>query len=135
MQRVLGDLRPFGAVGVGQADLELGADRRQRAAQLVRGGRGEQLLAAGGLLQPVEHAVQRQAQLGDLVVGRAGLHATGQVGGLDAIDLGAHRVDRRQRPADDPPDQPRGERDHQRQTDQQRVAQVPLGARAPSPAT
>ena len=43
---------------VRQADLELCADRRQRAAQLVRRGRGEQLLTARRLFQPVEHPVR-----------------------------------------------------------------------------
>ena len=88
------------AIRVGQPDFELGANRRQRAAQLVRCSRGEQLLTVGRLFEPIQHAIQRQTELGDLVVARTGVERARQVGRLDAIDLGAHRVDRRQRTGD-----------------------------------
>ena len=75
-QRILGHLRPLGAVRVCQPDLELGADRRQRAAQLVRCRGGEESLAACRLFESIQHAIQRQAQLGDLIVTRAGVDAS-----------------------------------------------------------
>ena len=92
-------LRPVGAIGVGEADLELGADRRQRAAQLVRRRRREQLLAVGRVLQAVEHVVERGAEAVDLGVAAGRADAARQVGRLDLVDLGPHRVDRAPAPA------------------------------------
>jgi hypothetical protein len=73
------------------------------------GGVGDEaLLAAGALVDALEHVVHRAREAGDLVVGVGDRHATVQVRAADVGDLGADRLDRAQRAADQPPDQ-RGE--------------------------
>ena len=66
--------RPVGALGVPQRDLEVGADRSERAAQLVRRVGHELPLALRRRLEAVEHRVHRAGQAPDLVVG-VGLRA------------------------------------------------------------
>ena len=77
-----GGLAALAVEHVGQ-QLEVGEDRGQRRAQLVRGVGHELALAVQGALgllarglQAVEHGLQRAGELGDLVVGRAAGGAT-----------------------------------------------------------
>ena len=78
---------PVGALGVGEVDLELGADAGERAAQLVAGVGDEPALALGGVLEPGEHRVHRAGEPADLVVGRGLGHPAVQVLGADRLDL------------------------------------------------
>ena len=55
-----------------QADVELGAHRRQRGAQLVRGVGDEAALLLDAVLDAVEHGVEGRGEVGDLVAGAAG---------------------------------------------------------------
>ena len=59
-------------VGLAGEDLELAANRGQRRAQLVRGVGDEAALAGKGILEPVEHVVERLRQGADLVAGALG---------------------------------------------------------------
>ena len=87
--------------------LEVGEDRGQRRAQLVRGVGDELALAvqrALGLvargLEAVEHGLQRAGELGDLVVGRGlGQRLDGVAGALDVVRGGRERGDRGHRAA------------------------------------
>ena len=75
LEHRLAHLAQVGDVGVrvGERDLDLGADDRQRRAQLVRGIGDEAALAVERAGEPVEHPVDRVGELAQLVV-RA-LHA------------------------------------------------------------
>ena len=53
-----------------QRELELGAQQRERSAQLVACVRDEAALAREGSLQPAEHLVQRLAEPPELVARR-----------------------------------------------------------------
>ena len=70
------------------------------AAQLVRGVGHEPLLAARGVLDPVEHGVHRAGQAGDLVVARRLGHPPVEVGAADLRHLarGSPRPGRSVRP-------------------------------------
>ena len=70
----------IGELGLGEVDLELGADPRQRAAQLVRRVGDETLLAADRVLEAVEGLVHRAGEPVDLVAGAR----FGEPGGRDS---------------------------------------------------
>ena len=118
----LGDGRPGGPVRVGQPDLQAGADRGQRAAQLVAGVGDEAALPPGGVLQPGQHRVHGLGQVADLVVGPGLRDPPGEVGGGQVGDVGDGAADvlhRAQGPADDQPDRRAGQEQHRRQPDEQ----------------
>ena len=115
-QRTLGDRGPVGAVGVAQRDLEVGADRRERAAQLVRRVGHELPLALRRRLEPVEHRVHRAGQAPDLVVGVGLGHPPVDGGAGDLLGLAPDRLDRPQRATGEVPG---------RERDEQRSARAP----------
>ena len=100
----------IGAGGVGQVDLELGPHACQRGAQLVGGIGDEPALAVGGRLDAFEHPVHGAGQAGHLVVAGRDRDSAVEALPADALDLGADRLDRTQRPAHHHP-QERGEGD------------------------
>src|SRR5690349_15134579 len=61
-------LELFGAAGKVESELDLGADKRERGAQLVARVGDEAALALHRALEPGEHLVQRRPEPGDLVV-------------------------------------------------------------------
>jgi hypothetical protein len=77
-------------------------------AQLVAGVVEELPLVGEGVLEPVEHAVERARELGDLV-GPANLQAPRQVGGTDLLGRAAHVIHRSQHPARGHPGQGAGD--------------------------
>ena len=104
-QRRLGRLAALAVEHVGQ-QLEVGEDRGQRRAQLVRGVGHELALALQGALgllarglQPVEHRLQRVRELCDLVVGpRLGQRLRRVARALDVVGGGRQPGDGRHRP-------------------------------------
>jgi hypothetical protein len=84
-------------------DLELGAHRRQRAAQLVRRVGDEGPLRAPGRRHAVEHLVERRRQRRDLVAGRRYRQPLVRRRPVDPRGAAAQFLDRGQRRADDPP--------------------------------
>ena len=62
----------LGRAALGKRQLQLGAQDRQRRAQLVTGVGDEGALVLKRLAEPLQHLVQRVAQPRDLVVGLAG---------------------------------------------------------------
>jgi len=68
-QELLGAAGGVAAAGVGEGDVEFGAHRGQRAAQLVGGVANELLLAGGGVIDPGQHRVQGGGQTGELIAG------------------------------------------------------------------
>ena len=110
-------LRPVLAVRMVERDLELGADRRDRAAQLVSGIRHQVPLALlrGG--EAGEHVVERDREAAHLVAGRRNGEVVRQPG---RGHLGRAAAKRRDRPQRVPRDQPGNER---QQGEQQRNAQ------------
>jgi hypothetical protein len=83
-----------GGVGVGEIDLQLGADAGQRVAQLVGGVGDEALLAIVGIFDPVEHGVHGAGEPGDLVVAVGLGDPTSKVGAGHVRDLGSDCFDR-----------------------------------------
>lgn len=67
----------------GQYGVQVGADDRERAAQLVRGVVDELALGAERLVEPVQHGVHRVGEVAQLVLGALQLDAFREVGGLD----------------------------------------------------
>ena len=121
-QRLHG-LRPVRGVGVGGGDVELGADHRQRALQVVRGVGHEVALVERGALEPVEHLVHGLGESLHLVAGAGQGHPPVQRALGDLGDLGPDLLDRTERPPDDQPDRAGEQREHQRQPEQQQPGQ------------
>ena len=103
--------------GAHAEQLRVAADRRQRRAQLVRGVGDERAqpvlarLAAGeGVLEPVEHAVERRPEPADLRAGIGRLDPVGEVAARDPAGGVAHAVERQQA---DPHDDPAGAAEQQ----------------------
>lgn len=67
----------------GEYGVQVGADDRERAAQLVRGVVDELALGAEGLVEPVEHRVHRVGEVAEFVLRAVQADALRQVGGLD----------------------------------------------------
>ena len=88
---------PVGVLGVPDRDVELGARGGQRAPELVTGIRDEADLRLLGVVQPVEHAVERHREARDLVTGRRYGDAGAQVRLADLGGPGADLLDRPQR--------------------------------------
>ena len=59
----------LGRAALAERQLELRLEQRQRGAQLVTRAGHEAALALGRLLQPLEHLVERRAELRELVAG------------------------------------------------------------------
>ncbi len=118
-EHVVRRLRPGRHLGVRLRDLELGPDRRQRAAQLVRRVRDEGALPGATGRQPVQHVVQGLGQPGHLVAGRR--HRQPCPGAClgDVADTSTQRGDRLQCRADQEPAGHREASDEQRHPDQQ----------------
>ena len=93
----------------GQGQLELGAEDRQRRAQLVAGVGDEGALVLQRVAEPVEHLVQRLPEPRDLVAGGGDRQALVRRGGRDLRGPRAHRLDRAQRRGGDPVAGDRGE--------------------------
>jgi len=100
-------------------DLELGPHAGQRAAQLVGGVGDEAALAPPGLLEPVEHAVQGDAEPVDLVLGVRQRQPPGLAGAGDLLGTAAQAGDRPKRAADGDPGDPGEQRQQQRPAHQQ----------------
>ena len=96
-EHVLGEVGRRDAFGVRERDLGLLADRCDRRAQLVGRVRHELLLPPLRELQPVEHAVHRRREPGDLVGATGRGDAAVHLARRDLVDLGADRVHRRER--------------------------------------
>ena len=106
--------RPLALLAGGALEqLQLAADDGDRRAQLMAGVVDEAALGRVGGLQAIEHPVERQRQLGD-VVAAGHRHAPRQVGVLDASGHAADLAHRRQ---DLPGDQPRDEQRQQQTAD------------------
>ena len=86
-----------------QVHLDLRADVRQRAPQLVRGIRDELLLPRLRLVEAAEHRVHRLREPSNLVPRLRLRHAAMQLARGDPFHLRAYRLHRRQRPADEVP--------------------------------
>src|SRR5690606_5559923 len=85
-----------------QGERQVAEQRGQRRAELVRGFGGEPLLAAVGLVEPEEQAVEGVAECGDLVAGVGdGELAVGVLGHFGGG--GGHPSDRPERPLTEPP--------------------------------
>ena len=108
-------------VGIGEGHVDLGAQHRQRGAQLVAGVGDEPALGVERGLQPVEHRVEPGGQLGDLA---AGSRTPVRVSSDSTVEPPRGRRDRVQRP-EHPPDQPPG---HERRGDHR-----PAGTRPDPP--
>ena len=119
------DRRPVGARSATQRDLELRADRRDRAAQLVRRVRDELALPRRGLLEPVEHRVHR---VGRAARPRRRSPARARGGGScePVIAAASARIDldRSERAPGEPPRQPADQQHEDRHAEQQRVGDV-----------
>ena len=103
----------------GQVHLGNGAERRERALQLVRRVGNKTTLPVGGIVESPEHFVHRPREAADLVMGTGFRHAAVQIRLADGSHLGANRLHRSQRPARDPPRHERDESDEQRNADSQ----------------
>ena len=104
--------------GIGERHVHLGAQHRQRRAQLVAGVGDEPALRLERGLQPVEHRVEAGRQLRDLAAGVAQLQAGVQRLGRQPPRRGRDRVQRPEHPADQPPrHEARGDHD-EREGDQ-----------------
>ena len=93
----------FRRVGVRHGDLEVGADHRERVAQLVRCLLDEPPLALEGRVEARQHRVERVGQPSELVVRPAKVDAPRQVGRLD---LARHPRDAPDRTKDDAGSEP-----------------------------
>ena len=116
-QRILRHLGPVGPIRIRERHFQLGANRGQRTAQLVRGTR-PRTAAAGAPRPPVGRAcgsALRRAWRSRRPT--TGVHSPGQIRCLDAVDLGPHRVDRRQGSGHHSRDQPRRQCHLQRHQD------------------
>ena len=92
--QVVDDLRPLvvGEIGMAAQHVEVGAQARQRRAQLVPGVLDESLLLGPGAVERLEHRPERRTEPADLVVaGRR--HADVEAAGRP------HRVGRRRQAA------------------------------------
>ena len=107
------------AVRVGMGDLELGAQRRQRALEVVGGVGDEGALTLRGLLEAGQHPVHGVGQPAHLVVDRRRGHPAVEVTLTDPIDLLGDRVDPSKCPADDDPGAEGQQREEDRYPDQQ----------------
>jgi hypothetical protein len=114
-------------LGIGQGDVHLGAQHRQRGAQLVAGVGDEAALRVEGRLQPVEHRVETRGQLGDLAAGVTQAGARVQGLGGEAPRRGRDGVQRAEDPPDEHPGHHRGRSDDQRERDQTRPQHVGAG--------
>ena len=111
-----------------ERQLELRPQERQRRAQLVARARHEAALALGRALEPVEHLVQRVAELSELVTAlRHGKPAAASQP-RDLRGLRAHRAHRPQRRGRDPVGRERGQ---QRERSGARSGAPPSASRAP----
>jgi hypothetical protein len=105
-----------------EGELQLGAQQREWAAQLVAGVGDEAALAIERLLEPVEHLVERDREVLQLVAGaRDRKPLPGGVAG-DRLRAAAHRFDRAQRHAGEGVACERGEGERQRAADDQLIA-------------
>ncbi len=106
-------------VGVVERDVDLGADRGQRGAQLVAGVGDEPALRGKPGLQAIEHRVEGVGELADLVPGTVERQPLVEPLVGDPAGRSGHRVDRAQRaPRRDPADrggQQRGADEHEDQ--------------------
>ena len=142
-QRVEQALRPVGGlehdlahvaqvgdrgVGVGERDLDLGADHGQRRAQLVAGVRDEAALAVERGLQPVEHPVERVGELAQLVARAGHRDPLPQPLLSDAAREAGHTAERRERLAGHQVAERR--RDQQHAAEREQVLRVELRERA-----
>ena len=107
----------IGSIRVGEVHLELGPHARERAAQLVRGVGHEALLALSGIVHPLEHVVHGASEAGDLVVAGRHRHASVEIAAADGCYLRSDRLDRTERPADDPPEHGGEDQEHQGETE------------------
>ena len=91
-----GQRRPqlLGRAALGERQLQLGPQDRQRRAQLVAGVGDEGALVLQRLAEALEHLVQRRAEPSDLVVGRRHRQALVGLGGGDLRRPRPHRLDR-----------------------------------------
>jgi len=110
---------PARGVGVAQGHLELGPHASQRAAELVGGVGHEGALAAAGLLEPVEHAVERNPEPVDLIVGGGQGQAPRGARARDLLGALAQCAHRAQGRADGDPGDRGEQREQQRDADQQ----------------
>ena len=111
-------------VRVVERDLRLGAHDRQRGAQLVRGVGDEAALRLDGALDAVEHRVEGDGQLVQLVGAAGGPHARVEPVLGDPAQRRRDRADRGQRaPGRQPAD---AERHQRRARDRERVLQAEL---------
>ena len=111
--------------GVGTGDLELGAQRRERALEVVGGVGDEGALTFRGLLESTQHPVHGVGQPAHLVVDRRRGHPAVELTLADAIDLLGDRVDPSQGPADDDPGADGQQGQEHGHPDQQRGPQRP----------
>jgi hypothetical protein len=98
-----GQLPGVRAACTAPGDLELGEQRGDRAAQLVRRVGDELALLGQRGVDAVQQVVQRRREPGQLVAARRDVDPEVQVGGGDPRGLGAQDLDRPQRAADHDP--------------------------------
>ena len=110
---------------MGERDLELGLDGRQRAAQLVGGVGDEVALPDRRGVQPAQQLVHGPGQLGVVAAGQLALQPPAEA--VAADDLGGLRADRLHRPQRPGVQQP-GHRPHQQ--DERGEAEPHAGAHA-----
>ena len=112
---------PVLPLGMVERHLELGPDRRDRAAQLVRGvgDQGALPLLRGG--QPVQHVVEGQRQRPHLVPGLGHRQVRRHRGPCHPRGAPPQQVDRPQRGPDRQPDRPGEQHEHHRCPEHQRL--------------
>ena len=115
---------------VAQRELELGAEQRERSAELVPRVGDEVALSLKGRLEAAEHLVERVPQAFDLVASAGNGKSLARYLGRDRRGAAAHGVDRTQREPREEIPRKRGEDERERTCDEELVAEAPerLGA-------
>ncbi len=111
-ERVPGDVVPGGPLGVGDGDLQVGTERRERSAQFVAGVGDEAALLLDRGVESGEGVVDGDRQLADLVARVGYRYSAMEVAGGDVGHRARDPSYRSQCPPDGPPGH-RGNDDHE----------------------
>ncbi len=125
-----------GLLRMSEVHLELGADARERAAELVGRVGHEALLSLSRVVDALEHVVHGASEVGNLIVAGRHRHASVEIAAPDGRYLRTDGLDWAERPADDPPEhrgedqQHQGEGDHERASKRRDAVLDVVGRRA-----
>ena len=111
--------RRRGELVAAEADVDLGAHDRERSPELVRGIGDEPALVQHAPLDPVEHGVEGQSEVADLVGGGGDRDTLVQPVGPDLLGVGRHPFERTQRSVRQPVGPESGNGERRRSCDEQ----------------